>query len=168
MDRREQIRRALFNFKHNGEIDDLLEILDPQPVIKYRYGKADEWTLSYAHPGDSCFDLRTAQDIWLSANKVNVISTDLYLEIQDGFGMLIKPRSGLGRDLGAQILGGVIDGGYRGEIKVMILPMKNTQIRAGQRIAQALVHQTIQARFEKVETLTDSIRGENGFGSTGK
>ena len=109
----------------------------------------------YAHVGEFG-DL--AADLYASAGEFPV-----------GYGALVEDRSGLAVR-GVTTLAGVIDPGYRGEIRVVMtnLGTEPLEIKAGDRIAQLRIVQRIEASFEVVEELGDAARGERGFGSTGK
>jgi dUTP pyrophosphatase len=100
------------------------------------------------------------------------VSTGTSLALPDGYVGLVVPRSGLAARHGITLVNspGVIDAGYRGEIKVVVLntdPSEEFVIEAGDRIAQLLVSPVSHARFHEVERLPGSDRGDNGFGSTG-
>lgn len=99
------------------------------------------------------------------------IPTGLYFEIPVGYEVQIRPRSGLAAKYGITCLNtpGTIDSDYRGEIKIILINHSNTGfvINNGDRIAQLVVAPVYHAEFEIVEKLSDTDRGENGFGSTG-
>lgn len=127
---------------------------------------------TYATPAAFCFDLYAAEE---GAVDGNPISTGLKFEIPEGYGMLIFSRSGHGFKRNIQLANcvGVIDSDYRGEVMVKLVCNDRRVrtpfeiIRAGERIAQAAIVPRIVASFLECETLTETDRGENGFGSTG-
>jgi dUTP pyrophosphatase len=124
----------------------------------------------YAKEGDAGADLRCTQGFVLYPFERQLVGTGVSVAIPEGFVGYIKPRSGLAHKSGIQILGGVIDSGYRGEIKVIMhntAPQGTITFARGDRIAQLVIQPVVQARFIPVETLPEAVRGEGGFGSTG-
>jgi dUTP pyrophosphatase len=91
------------------------------------------------------------------------------MEFPPTHGALVEDRSGLAVR-GVTTLAGVIDPGYRGEIKVVMTNLSATavEIKAGDRIAQLRIVRRIEAGFEEVTELVEAVRGVNGFGSTGR
>jgi dUTP pyrophosphatase len=100
-----------------------------------------------------------------------LISTGVYVGIPEGYEAEIRPRSGLAYKFGVTLLNtpGTIDSDYRGEIKVLLINLGNNlfTVQKGDRIAQMVFKSVIQARWEVVEKLPGTSRGEGGFGSTG-
>ena len=100
-----------------------------------------------------------------------LVPTGLSFEIEPGFEVQIRPRSGM--SLKTQLLvvnsPGTIDADYRGEVKIILgnFGTENHVIEHGERIAQMVLAPVTQAKFEMVDTLTQTARGEGGFGSTG-
>ena len=99
-----------------------------------------------------------------------LISTGISIAIPDGYCGLIWPRSGLSVNSGIDILAGVIDSGYRGEVKVCMLNTSDTlvHIHPGDRIAQLIIQKVEDVSFTEVKNLDDTSRGDGGFGSTGR
>ena len=99
-----------------------------------------------------------------------LISTDISIAIPDGYCGLIWPRSGLSVNSGIDILAGVIDSGYRGEVKVCMLNTSDTlvHIHPGDRVAQLIIQKVEDVSFTEVKNLDDTSRGDGGFGSTGR
>jgi dUTP pyrophosphatase len=126
----------------------------------------------YSHMGpygDLAADLFAAsEDCSIEPLEIASIGTGLAMQFPQGYGALVEDRSGLALR-GIITLGGVIDPGYRGEIKVVLcnLSKKTTEIKAGDRIAQIRIVPLIQASFSEVEDLEGTLRGQSGFGSTG-
>ncbi len=123
---------------------------------------------SYAKEGDACFDL-TATSINLM-DKFIEYGTGLAMEIPEGYVGLIFPRSSVtNKDLILKNSVGVVDSGYRGEIKFRFLRTKDIieAYSVGDRIGQMMIlpHPTVE--LEEVDELTISDRGEGGYGSTG-
>lgn len=128
---------------------------------------------SYAHPGDAGADLRTTVDVELAPGERVLVPTGIAIALPDGYVALVHPRSGLAARHGLSIVNtpGTIDAGYRGEIKVTLLntDTKNAvRLSRGDRIAQLVIQRVERARFHEVERLPGSVRGDNGFGSTGR
>jgi dUTP pyrophosphatase len=130
----------------------------------------------YAHVGefgDLAADLYASAGAVLAAageaGSTAAVTTGIALEFPATHGALVEDRSGLAAR-GVTTLAGVIDPGYRGEIRVVMtnLSAEPVEIKAGDRIAQLRIVERIEASFEVVEELGDAARGERGFGSTGK
>ena len=137
-----------------------------EPVeVKVQGGAAPE----YASPGAAGADLRASEETVLAPGERAAVPTGLRLEIPPGHVGLVWPRSGLAVRHGIDTLAGVIDSDYRGEVRVVLVNhgQEPFRIRAGDRVAQLLVHRVERARFIAAE-LADSARGEGGFGSTGR
>lgn len=119
-------------------------------------------------------DIRASleESIVLKPLERKIIPTGLYLEIPVGFEAQIRPRSGLAIKHGITVLNtpGTIDSDYRGEVGIILVNLSNTdfEIKNGERICQMVIarHETI--KWNSVEVLDESIRGEGGFGHTGK
>jgi dUTP pyrophosphatase len=124
---------------------------------------------SYAHDGDAGMDL-VATSKWFEGNKV-CYGTGIAMEIPYGYVGLVFPRSSISKkDLLLSNAVGVIDSIYRGEIMVKF-EMTDTHesiYEVGERVAQIIIVPYPQVNFEEVDELSDSVRKEGGFGSTGK
>jgi dUTP pyrophosphatase len=125
----------------------------------------------YAHVGeygDLAADLYASAPAVLAPGATLAVPTGIALEFPSTHGALVEDRSGLAVR-GVTTLAGVIDPGYRGEIKVVVtnLGAAPVQIQAGDRIAQLRIVQRIQASFQEVADLGEATRGAAGFGSTG-
>ena len=100
-----------------------------------------------------------------------LVKTGIFIEIPEGYEAQVRPRSGLALKKGITVLNspGTIDADYRGEIGVILINLSNEDfvIENGERIAQLVFSSVEQAQWLKVETLTETHRGEGGFGSTG-
>jgi dUTP pyrophosphatase len=97
--------------------------------------------------------------------------TGLILEIPTGFEIQVRPRSGLAIKFGVTLINtpGTIDSDYRGEVKVPLINLGESEyiVRPGDRIAQMVISPVMQAQFSSASELTQTARGEGGFGSTG-
>ena len=129
---------------------------------------------AYARPGDAGLDLRAAEDVTLGPGGGRaLVGTGLALAIPEGYAGFVQPRSGLARDHGVTCLNtpGLIDSGYRGELKVLLVntdPREPFLVRRGERIAQLVIQPVAVAGLCEVEVLPASERGRGGFGSTGR
>jgi len=126
-----------------------------------------------AHPGDAGFDLRAAVDLVLAPGERALIPTGLAVAIPDGFAGLVQPRSGLAARHGLGLVNapGLIDAGYRGEIKVIAInldPREPFEVHRGDKIAQLVVYPVPATILREVSELPESERGSRGFGSTGR
>jgi dUTP pyrophosphatase len=140
------------------------------PVTKLK----DEAILpTRAHVGDAGMDLYACESAHIGPGERWSVGTGIGVEIPDGHAGLVLPRSGLARDHGIALVNspGLIDSGYRGELRVLLLntdPAEIFRVEAGDRIAQLVI--TAIATPEPVETaaLAESLRGGGGFGSSGR
>lgn len=128
---------------------------------------------SYGTTASAGMDLRAflEEDIILKPLERAMIPTGLHIELPNGFEAQIRPRSGLAAKNGITVLNtpGTIDADYRGEIKVILINLSNTDfiVTNGERICQMVINKFEQIKFELVTQLSDTERGEGGFGSTG-
>ena len=125
----------------------------------------------YAHVGpygDLAADLYAVAGVTLKAGETAAVATGVAMEFPATHGALVEDRSGLAVR-GVTTLAGVIDPGYRGEIRVVMtnLSAAAVEIKAGDRIAQLRIVRRIEALFEEVTELVEAPRGAKGFGSTG-
>ena len=125
----------------------------------------------YAHTGpfgDLAADLYAVAGVTLDAGTTMPVATGVAMEFPSSHGALVEDRSGLAVR-GVTTLAGVIDPGYRGEIKVVMtnLSAAGVEIKAGDRIAQLRIVRRIEAQFDEVSELVEAPRGAAGFGSTG-
>jgi dUTP pyrophosphatase len=141
-------------------------------VLKVKKLNKDAVIPAYQSEEAAGFDLHSIEDVILKPGERKLIGTGLAFEIEKGYEIQIRPRSGLAFKHGITVLNspGTVDSDYRGEIKVLLINLGNEsfEIKKGERIAQAVVAPVVQAKFEEVETLSDTKRGSGGFGSTGK
>lgn len=123
----------------------------------------------YAHEGDAGFDIRASEDVLVKAGEKVIVPTALSMAVPEGYVGLIWDRSGLAARNSIHCLSGVLDSGYRGEIKVVLINLgkEDFQIEKGMRIAQMLIQPCVTAELKEVDDLDETKRGEGGFGSTG-
>lgn len=130
------------------------------------------------HYNDAGFDLYSVEDIIIPSQERKVIKTGIALEIPSGYAGLIWPRSGLSVKQGVDVLAGVIDASYRGEIMVCLYNTQKpdessewdgaVEIHKGDRIAQLILQKVPLLHIKEVEALSDTERQDKGFGSSGK
>ena len=125
----------------------------------------------YATEGSAGVDLMSNEDCDIKPGERKLINTGVSLEIPDGYELQLRTRSGLALKSGIIVLNapGTIDSDYRGEIKIIIMNLGQTNfmILKRDRIAQGVFSRYSKVSFEVVEQLSDSKRASNGFGSTG-
>jgi dUTP pyrophosphatase len=126
-----------------------------------------------AHDGDAGLDLYAADAATLGPGERAAIATGIAIEIPAGFAGLVLPRSGLAARHGIALVNapGLIDSGYRGEVRVLLLNTDRHEafeVEAGERIAQLMLTPVVDAEPIEVTELAASIRGEGGFGSSGR
>jgi dUTP pyrophosphatase len=126
----------------------------------------------YAHTGafgDLAADLYAAEAATLEPGSTVAVRTGIAMELPSTHGALVEDRSGLAVK-GITTLAGVIDPGYRGELKIVLtnLAAEPFLVEVGQRIAQLRIVERIEAVFEETCVVSETVRGEGGFGSTGR
>ena len=136
-----------------------------------RTPSASKAPLLRANPTDAGADLSAAEDEFIPPLSRRTVRTGVFMEIPEGYYGRIAPRSGLAHNHGIDVLAGVVDSSYRGEIRVVLFNTDKDepfQIQAGDRIAQMIIERHYNFEFVEVEDLSETTRGESGFGSTGK
>jgi len=129
---------------------------------------------SYATEGSAGMDIRAAikENLIIQSMQVEMIPTNISVEIPEGYEIQVRPRSGLAAKHGIGILNspGTIDSDYRGEIKIILINFgkEDFVIQPGERIAQLVLSKVYKAEMKEESDLSGSKRGEGGFGHTGK
>ena len=129
---------------------------------------------SYATEGSSGMDVRAniEQPLVLQSLERQLIPTGLYFELPEGYEAQVRPRSGLAIKQGITCLNtpGTIDADYRGEVKVILVNLSNAPqtIEPGDRVAQIVFQKVEKVVFTQVDQLEETVRGDGGFGHTGK
>ena len=126
-----------------------------------------------ANEGDAGLDLYASEPAHLGPGERWSVPTGVAVEIPDGHAGLVLPRSGLAREHGIALVNspGLIDSGYRGEIRVLLLntdPAEVYRLQPGDRIAQLVVVAVAAPEPVEAEALAESARGDGGFGSSGR
>lgn len=118
------------------------------------------------------FDLHSVDEKTIKAGERDVVKTGLAVALPKGYELQVRPRSGLALKNGITVLNtpGTVDSDYRGELMVILLNTSKEDfvIKKGDRIAQAVIKEILQADFSVVEEPDSTERGSGGFGSTGK
>ena len=138
-------------------------------TIKYRLLDGKNHSLNRSNPTDAGMDLRASQSFSIEPLSRQLITTGIALEIPEGFYGRIAPRSGLALKYGIDVLAGVIDSSYRGEILVLLYntdKLNIFKVDVGDRIAQLIIEKHYNFDFVNKE-LSSSIRSDKGFGSSG-
>tara|TARA_R100001129_G_scaffold160557_1_gene125165 strand:- start:280 stop:753 length:474 start_codon:yes stop_codon:yes gene_type:complete len=140
-----------------------------------------------ANESDAGYDLFSTEYVTIEPFQRRLVSTGISIEIPEGFYGRIAPRSGLACKKGIDVMAGVIDSGYRGEIKVLLINLNfegynlkpnafeamfgsanKIDIKPGDRIAQLIIEKCYKVDWRKMKTLENSERGQGGFGSSGE
>ncbi|WP_018123388.1 dUTP diphosphatase [Desulfovibrio oxyclinae] len=144
------------------------------PTIKIKKLHPDAVIPEYAKEGDSGFDLVAVEDATLYPGETQLVKTGIAVELPPGTELQVRPRSGLSLKTPLHIRNapGTVDNGYRGEVGVICHCLINSNscpivIEKGDRIAQGVVMPVIRCEIEEVESLSDTTRGADGYGSTG-
>jgi dUTP pyrophosphatase len=149
--------------------------------LKFKKLHPDAILPTYAHDGDAGMDLYSLDDYIVESGEVTAVRTGMAVEIPDGYVGLVHPRSGLAFKEGVTVVNapGTIDAGYRGEIRVALTTVNwlvgwddslyrdSVVITNGDRIAQLVIQKVERAEIVEVDELSEHVRGEAGFGSTG-
>lgn len=130
-------------------------------------------TPSRANPGDAGLDLCASEDVTLKPGARASVGTGIAVAIPDGFAGLVLPRSGLAAKHGIGVVNapGLIDSGYRGEVRVLLINHDQDEpfvVTRGDRIAQLVIQRVEAPAISEVAELPDSVRGTGGFGSSGR
>lgn len=143
-------------------------------MLEVKLSKRNDAALEpvYATDGSGCFDLYSIDDAVIHPGQAKDVGTGLSFEIPEGHVMLVFSRSGHGFKSGVRLANsvGVIDSDYRGEVRVKLHndgASLDFMVKAGDRVAQAMIVPIPKVKFTFTDKLTDTQRGEGGLGSTG-
>lgn len=124
------------------------------------------------HHSDAGYDIFANEDVLINPGARHAVSTGVHFQPEDGWYIQVVPRSGMALKHGISVLNtpGTVDSNYRAEVKVILVNHSNTPyaVSKGDRIAQLIFTPSYEANLQQVESLDDSDRGNNGFGSSGK
>lgn len=120
--------------------------------------------------GDAAVDLNACESLVLKAGEKKLVKTGISVAIPEGFAGFVWDRSGLAANHSVHSMAGVVDSGYRGEIKVVLINLgrEDFRVERGMRIAQMAIQPVSSVDIEEVDELGESERGKGGFGSTGR
>lgn len=139
--------------------------------MKVKFQKISEDAIApcYGHSGDAGLDIFSVEDVVLKSGERKRIRTGIRMELPEDYAGLVWDKSGIAFNEGIKTMGGVVDSGYRGEILVVLVNLgKNSyEIKRGQKIAQLLIQKIEEAEIEIADSISETSRGEDGFGSTG-
>lgn len=177
-DFRETFRERLDDHEFRDAIYDLIleltkenEDLRKEAAVKFKKLSETAIAPTKAHTFDAGWDLYADEHIAIPPGCSQIVKTGIAFDIPQGFAGLIWPRSGLSAKYGIDILGGVVDSGYQGEVKVVLANTSNFTWTAapGVRMAQIVFHSVLLGGMFEVEEFRDeTTRGDRGFGSTGE
>tara|TARA_B100000131_G_C18028577_1_gene577464 strand:+ start:472 stop:1014 length:543 start_codon:yes stop_codon:yes gene_type:complete len=162
-----EVRRDMLA-EHMGELAEPRYYSSGTIKVKLENPDAKKPTKATAY--DAGWDLYSCEDKFIPARRRVTINTGVCLEIPRDHAGLIWPRSGLAVKSGVDVFAGVVDAGYRGEVKVCLYNSSDQElsIKKGDRIAQILFQEIPRLRLVVSDTLSDTDRGEGGFGSSGR
>ena len=138
--------------------------------VKIKKTHPNAQTPTYGTDGAAAFDLYAKEDVRYSIGRC-LIDTGIAFEVPDGYALLIKPRSGLAVKHEVHAFQGTVDSDYRDSVKVLLMHEwagETISILKGERVAQAFILPVPRVEFVEVEEFSDTARGVNGFGSTGR
>ena len=125
----------------------------------------------FSHADDSGADVYSIDDVVINAGEKALIHTGLAIELPDGYECQVRSKSGLALHSSIFVLNspGTIDHGYRGECNVILMNLGKEpyHVKVGQKIAQFVFKPIFQVKFKEKSDLSDTCRGDGGFGSTG-
>ena len=127
-------------------------------------------TPSQASKSAAGYDLYAAEEVLVNTMGRKLVKTNISISIPEGYYGRIAPRSGLAYKNGIDVLAGVIDSDYRGDIGVILFNTDHNLdflVNVGDRIAQIIIEKCHSVNWEPVETLDSTVRSEGGFGSSG-
>jgi dUTP pyrophosphatase len=116
------------------------------------------------------YDLYAAEEVLVNTMGRKLVKTNISISIPEGYYGRIAPRSGLAYKNGIDVLAGVIDSDYRGDIGVILFNTDHNldfEVNIGDRIAQIIIEKCHSVNWETIETLDSTVRSEGGFGSSG-
>lgn len=156
--------------EYSGAIEDAMKT----KTLGYKKVSPDAVDPKYNYEKDSGFDLHSIEDLTLPGLSRAMVGTGLAFNIPDGYEIQVRPKSGLAINYGLTVLNtpSTIDGGYVGEVKVILFntSRETYEVKKGMKIAQAVlcpVQQGKYVNFENLDELPQTDRGSDGFGSTG-
>ncbi|QQR50491.1 dUTP diphosphatase [Candidatus Nomurabacteria bacterium] len=138
-------------------------------LLKIKKLYSDTKLPSYSHPGDVGLDMYSRESMTLLPGDQHIFFVGFALEFPEGYAAIVKDKSGMAKK-GLHTMGGVYDAGYRGEYNVQLMNVGKEAytVEIGDKIAQLILFPVTIATLEEADALSESVRGEGRFGSTGK
>ncbi|URZ00256.1 Deoxyuridine 5'-triphosphate nucleotidohydrolase [Clostridium felsineum] len=142
-------------------------------MVNLKVKKIDEAAIlpEYAHEGDAGLDLFSIEEKIIKAGESALIRTGIQMELPRDTEAQVRPRSGLALKHSITVLNtpGTIDEGYRGEVKIILINhgKEDFKVEKSMKIAQMVIKPVLRVKVEEVEELSDTDRGQGGFGSSG-
>lgn len=143
------------------ECKDFIGVVLPERDVDVKLPRKDK--------GNNGWDLSSIEDVTIHPGERVLVNTGLVCNFPDNIYGLIWPRSGLAVKCGIDVLAGLIDSSYRGEIKVALINHSRFPVNlpAGSKIAQMIIQREVEVEFDFVNTVDTTNRGDKGFGSSG-
>ena len=137
--------------------------------IKIKKFKENAKLPQYANPGDVGMDMYAMETVVLQPGAHHIFFHGFGLEFPTGYAAIVKDKSSVSR-AGLHTMGGVYDAGFRGEYNTHIVNLSDVPytVEEGDKVAQLIIYPVAIAELEEVDILSESVRGEGAFGSTGK
>ncbi len=137
--------------------------------IKIRKLKEDAKLPTYANPGDVGMDMYAMETVTIPPMGHHRFWHGFALEFENGYAAIVKDKSSISK-AGLHTMGGVFDAGFRGEYNTHVVNLGSEAytVEAGDKVAQLIIYPVAIAELEESDTLSESVRGEGSFGSTGK
>lgn len=154
-------------------VPNVIRMRSTHPLIDLKVTKLDSSVQipAFAYEGDAGLDIRCSERVLLGVGERKLVSTGIAVAIPEGFVGLLVPRSGLSNKYGLSLVNspGIIDSGYRGELKGILINEGQLPIsfEAGERVMQLVIVPIPWVRVVEVESFDGTERGEGGFGSSG-
>lgn len=138
-------------------------------VLKFKKISKDAGTPEYILGSDVGFDLKVSENVKIFPMEQKAVKTGIVLEIPKGYVGLIRDRAGVAQKMNVHTVAGTFDSGFRGEVSIMVVNLNDTtiEIEKGTRIAQMILIPVVKAKIQEVGKLSETERGEKGFGSSG-
>jgi dUTP pyrophosphatase len=150
----------------------LFHILKVKEFEKYFLNWINAIIPKYQSSDAAGFDIHSVESYTIQSGERVLVKSGFSIALQSGYELQIRPRSGLAYKHGISVLNspGTVDSDYRGEIMVLLINHSDKEfaIKEGDRIAQGVINEVLQADFVEVDELDKTSRGDGGFGSTGK
>jgi deoxyuridine 5'-triphosphate nucleotidohydrolase len=139
-------------------------------VLKFKKFHSDARIDFPAMPGDVGYDIYAVEEVFIPKGENRKVPVGFALEIPEGYYVRVATRSGHGIKKGLQVHSGTVDSGFRGVLDVTVYnhSQNNYLVEKGEKIAQLILEKSIVFPLEEVQELSESVRGEKGFGSTGR